>query len=100
MPLIDPNKPYFKPLNGEPHRAYTINTTLFVYNVPKQCNCVAVQALAQNIRFTVDGTNPTTASGFQLKAGDPAIKIEIADTVTLKFIGEASGAILQLQAGA
>jgi len=100
MPLIDPNKPHFKPLQGEPHRSYTINVTLFVYNVPTQCNCVAVQALGQNIRFTLSGTNPTASSGFQLKAGDPAILLEIADTVTLKFIGEASGAILQLQAGA
>jgi len=100
MPLGDNNRPYFKPLQGEPHRSYTINTTLFTYNVPKQCNCVAVQALAQNIRFTLSGTNPTTSSGFQLKAGDPVVLIELTDTMTLKFIGEASGAILQLQAGA
>lgn len=100
MPLIDATTPNFKPLAGEPHRQYTINTTLFVYNVPLHCNCVRVQALAQNIRYTLDGTNPTTASGFQMKASDPPLTLYLADTVTLKFIGEASGAILQLQAGA
>lgn len=100
MPLIDTNQPHFKPLNGEPHRSYTINTTLFVYNVPNNCNVVRVQALAQNIRYTLDGTNPTTASGFRMTAGAVPIDIYLADTITLKFIGEASGAILELQAGA
>ena len=99
MPLIDPNKPHFMPLNGEPHRQYTVNT-LFTYNVPKQCNCVAVQALTQNIRYTLSGTNPTASSGFQMKAGDPPVLIEITQTTVLKFIAETSGAILQLQAGA
>lgn len=100
MPLIDSNRTGFKPLNGEPHRQYTIGTTLFVYNVPLGCNQVRVQALAQNIRYTLDGTNPTTASGFQLASGATPIVLDIADTVTLKFIGEAGGAILQVQAGA
>lgn len=100
MPLIDENKPYFKPLNGEKHRTTVLGAGILTYNVPRQCNCVAVQALTQNIRFTLDGTNPTASSGFQLKAGNPAIKIEMADTVTLKFIREAAGAVLELQAGA
>ncbi len=99
MPLIESNKPHFMPLAGEPHRTQLVNA-LFTYNVPKQCNCVAVQALTQNIRFTLNGTNPTAASGFQLKAGDPVVLIEITQTTTLKFIAETAGAILQLEAGA
>lgn len=99
MPLTDDNKPHFMPLNGEPHRQYAVNT-LFTYNIPKQCNCVAVQAVTQNIRFTLDGTNPTASSGFVMKAGDPAVKIEITQTTVLKFIAETAGAILQIQAGA
>ena len=100
MPLIDSNTHQFMPLHGEQHRSYTINTTLFVYNVPLNCNCILVQALAQNIRYTLDGTNPTTSSGFQMKASDAPIVLYMGNNVTFKFIGEASGAILQLQAGA
>lgn len=99
MPLIESNKPYFMPLAGEPHRTQLVNA-LFTYNVPKQCNCVAVQATVQNIRYTTNGTNPTAASGFQMVAGNPPILIEITQTTVLKFIAETAGAILQLEAGA
>lgn len=100
MPLIDPNQIPFKPLNGVAHQSVTLDATVFTYNAPLQANRVAIQALVQNIRFTLDGSAPTTATGFQLKAGDPVIQVFMDDTVTLRFIREASGAILEIQAGA
>lgn len=99
MPLVDTNRPFFEPLPGEPHRQYSVNT-LFTYNIPLHCNIVVVQALTQNIRYTLDGTNPTAASGFRLTAGGDPLGIPITKNMTLKFIAETAGAILQLQPGA
>jgi len=100
MPLIDTNNPNFKPLNGHGHQSIPLDATVFTYNVPKQANNVAVQAVTQNIRMTLDGTAPTATVGFQLKAGDPAVLVNLADTVTLRFQREADGAVLEIQAGA
>lgn len=100
MPLIDSNKPYFQPLNGSAHQVVTLGTGIYTYNVPLNANSVAVQAVAQNVRFTMDGSDPSATVGFQLLAGDPAILIIMTSTTTLRFFREASGAILQIQAGA
>lgn len=61
---------------------------------------ILLQALGQNIRFTLDGTAPTTSSGFQLKAGDPAILIWMSDDITLTVIEEAGTATLEYLWGA
>lgn len=99
MPLIESNKPYFQPLNGSAHQVVTLGTGIYTYNVPLQANNVAVQAVTQNVRFTLDGSAPSATTGFQLVAGDPAILITLTPTTTLRFFREASGAILQIQAG-
>ena len=100
MPLLDPNQPYFKPLNGEAHQSIPLDATVFTYNAPKQANKVRVQALTQNIRYTLDGSAPTATIGFQLAAADPAQILYLSDTTTLRFFREASGAVLEIQAGA
>jgi hypothetical protein len=58
-----------------------------------------VQALTQNVRFTLDGTAPTTSKGFQLKAGDPPVLIPLGNSTVIKFIQEAATADLQYQFG-
>lgn len=58
-----------------------------------------IQALTQNVRFTLDGTTPTATVGFQLKAGDPPVLIPISYDTAVKVIEEASGAVLQYQWG-
>ena len=89
----------FVPMQGEPHRSQLVNT-LFTVNIPKNCGEVLVQATVQNIRYTVNGTNPTAASGFVLIKGNDPISIPVnLKTTVLKFISETAGAILQMQYG-
>lgn len=59
-----------------------------------------IQALTQNVRFTLDGTTPTASKGFQLAAGDPAVVIPIGPNTTIKVIEETATADLQYQWGA
>lgn len=58
-----------------------------------------IQALTQNVRYTLDGTTPTASKGFQLVAGDPPIIIPINSDVTVKVIEESATADLQYQFG-
>ena len=88
----------FEPLEGEPHRSQLVNN-LFTVNIPIRCNEVLVQATVQNIRYTVNGTNPTAASGFVLISGNDPLVIPVTGSTTLKFISETAGAILQMAFG-
>lgn len=58
-----------------------------------------IQALSQNIRFTLDGTTPTASLGFQIRAGDPPTIIPISANTTVTVIQETATADLQYQYG-
>jgi hypothetical protein len=58
-----------------------------------------IQALTQNVRFTLDGTTPTAAAGFQLLAGDPPLLITLTEQMTITVIQEAATADLEFQWG-
>ena len=58
-----------------------------------------IQATANNIRFTLDGTTPTVAIGFQLIAGDPAIIIPITEDTIVTIIEETATSVVQFQWG-
>ncbi len=64
---------------------------------PVGANKIMFQALDQNVRFTLDGTDPTTTLGFQLVAGDPPVILTIESRATIKVIEEAATADLQYQ---
>lgn len=66
---------------------------------PTGATKILIQALTQNVRFTLDGTAPTASLGFQLVAGDPAVLIPLGTDTTLKVIEEAATADLQYQWG-
>lgn len=87
----------FQPLAGTVHEEHLVNA-LTTINIPLNCSEVLIQAITQNIRYTLDGTNPTAASGFRLTAGNDPILLP-ATGVTLKFISETAGAILQIEYG-
>jgi hypothetical protein len=76
-PIRGPNLPGGTPGGG--HKT-TASMALSVYTlaIPIGAAWLMVQALAQNVRYTLDGTNPSAASGFQLKAGDPPRLIALA----------------------
>lgn len=89
----------FIPLEGVVHYQYTLGVNYLELNIPLNCETILVQAIAQNIRYTLNGHNPTTASGFQLKAGDPPRLLRVGKGSKFKFIRETSGAILELEYG-
>lgn len=60
------------------------------------CDAVAIQAIGQNIRYTMDGTTPTATVGFQITAGDSDI-IPISSGTTITLIEEAATATVQYQ---
>jgi len=60
---------------------------------------ILVQAITQNIRYTLDGTTPTAAIGFQIVAGDPPVIIRVGPNCYPQFFQEAAGAVLQYQLG-
>jgi len=66
---------------------------------PGSASKLLIQALTQNVRYTLDGTTPTSSLGFQLKAGDPPLVLPINAAVTVKVIEEAATADLEYQWG-
>lgn len=60
---------------------------------------ILMQACDQNVRFTLDGTAPTTTTGFLLGADDPPVLLYIGDSVTLKVIEETATASFEYQWG-
>jgi hypothetical protein len=68
-------------------------------STPADATKCLVQAITQNARFTMDGSTPSSSTGFRITAGDPPMVIPASDSVVLKFIEETTGAVLQLQWG-
>lgn len=90
----------FVPLADHGHLTTTLGAGVLTLNTPQDAAEILAQATAQNIRYTLDGTPPTAASGFQMVAGDPPIRIPVVGgRTTITFIREANGAILELQYG-
>jgi hypothetical protein len=75
------------------HQLGLVATSAVSLTVPAGCNQAVVQADgggAVPVRFTLDGTTPTTTSGFLIPAGQ-SITLSAADAAAAKFIG-ATGA--------
>lgn len=87
----------FVPLAESTHNTYIMGASVLTPSIPLHANGILVQALTQNIRFTLTGTNPSASTGFQLKAGDPPLFIGLDRNITLKFFREASGAVLEYE---
>ena len=79
------------------HRTFTPTASTGV-DVPAGANALLVQAVTQNIRFKMDGNQPSPTSGFQLRAGDPPILIVLHEGQFFYAIAETAGGILETQA--
>ena len=78
------------------HKTETVGGSAFSPTAtPNAARYLLVQALAQNVRYTLDGTTPSATVGFQLKTTDTPILIPIGKGMVPRFFREASGAILQ-----
>ena len=74
-------------------------STAQIISIPAGATKWMVQAITQNVRFTMDGTTPTASKGFQLKAGDPVVIVPISVITILTVIEEAATSDLQFQFG-
>lgn len=88
---------FFNPVGA--HNDGLAIDTVKTLTVPAGASKIMIQAHGQNVRFTLDGTDPEVAKGFQLKAGDPPIVIPIGISTVIKVIQEAITADLQYQFG-
>ena len=66
---------------------------------PADATKLLIQALGQNVRYTLDGTTPTATKGFQLKVGEPPALLSVTSETTVKVIEETATADLQYQWG-
>lgn len=78
-----------------PHRTETVGASAFSPVTPNGATCLMVQALTQNVRYTLDGTTPTATVGFQLLTTSAPIRIELVEGCFPQFFREQNGAILQ-----
>lgn len=82
---------------GSHYDGTTISSAV-VLSSTKPAPKILIQALTQNVRYTLDGTTPTATTGFQLAAGDPPTLIYVGDS-TFTVIEEAATADIQYQWG-
>lgn len=87
----------FNPLGS--HNDGLVISTAATLTPPSGATKLLIQALTQNVRFTLDGTVPTASKGFQLVAADPAIIVPIGANTVIKVIEEQATADLQYQFG-
>jgi len=87
----------FEPVGS--HVAGPTISSATTLTVPAGATKIMIQAITKNVRFTLDGTAPEAAKGFQLFAGDPPLVIPLGSGTVLKVIEEAATADLQYQFG-
>jgi hypothetical protein len=81
------------------HTAATVISSAVTLTTPDGATKIRIQALTQNIRYRLDGSNPTTVVGFQIKAGDAPIVIPLHGAQSIRVIEETATANIQYQFG-
>lgn len=66
---------------------------------PTGATKLLIQTSDQNVRFTLDGTTPTSSKGFKIAPSDAPLLIEIDLNTTITVIEEAATADIQYQWG-
>lgn len=72
-------------------------SSVTTYSLPAGANAILVQAQSQNVRLSLDGTNPTASAGLQLKAGDPARLLALGGGRSFKALQETGTAVFYAQ---
>ena len=80
------------------HARETSLTSAKVLATPANANVVMIQAITQNVRYSLDGTVPSASQGFRLAAG-ALVTIAVGGDMTLTVIGELLGASVEYQWG-
>lgn len=63
---------------------------------PAGADVLMIQAFAQAIRYTLDGTAPSTSNGFQLASGEFRV-VEVGLATAVKVIEATTSATIQYQ---
>ena len=88
---------WFNPVGA--HGTIALGTAGTAIAAATGANKVLIQALDQNIRYTLDGVAAGATFGFQLKAADPALIIPLGGATVVKLVAETGTASLQYQWG-
>jgi hypothetical protein len=88
-----------KVLTGDTHQSYIVPAAAVTVHIPKQAGRIMMQAVTQNVRYVLDGSDPTATRGFQLDVGDGPIIIELSHKIVLRVAREAAGAVLEYEFG-
>lgn len=86
----------FQPLILGAHTVVTELSTVVTLTKPDSGDALQIQAFANNVRVTMDGTTPTASVGFQLTAGQ-LYQIDVGINSVIKIIEEEASASLQYQ---
>lgn len=91
---------YIAELPRTPIGAHASNSSLssaVTLTCPSGATGLMLQALTQNIRYTIDSTTPTASIGFQWPTGDVGRIIPMSPGQIINIIQETSGAVIQYQ---
>ena len=85
-----------------PVGAHTRNASLgsaVTLTPPAGATKILIQAMTNDVRFTLDSSAPSATNGFIMIADDPPLLIPLAPDVTVRVIQDAAGAEIQYQWG-
>jgi len=80
------------------HGTYTSLAVAVTLTTPAGATKLLVQALGANVRYRLDGANPTATTGFRLYDGDTAT-ITIGTGTAVRVIQETAGGSIEYQFG-
>lgn len=87
----------FAPVGAHTQNA-TLNVAVALTKPGLGENKLLLQVFTQNIRYTLDGTTPTAAKGFQVLAGEKEL-IPVTGKTTITVIEEVASASIDYQFG-
>lgn len=90
------------PNSGQAHASLSTTGTASTletlgYEFDDETDSIIIQAIGGDVRFTVNGTNPTTSLGLKLSDGD-MIELGRAEALAAKFITASSTPKLEIAA--
>lgn len=86
-------------LPRDEHHSVTDLSSVVSLDNPNGSNKLMIQVLTQNLRFTLDGSDPSATHGFQLQKNQNPIVIPVSDAVIVKVIEETASASMEYQWG-
>jgi hypothetical protein len=85
---------------GDPQGLSLSTGSVYTLTIDAEADGVLLQAIGQDIRYTLTGTNPSasgTPLGFLLYAGADPLRVPVHRDTVIKVVRTAAGAELQYQ---